>query len=65
MDEPFDAEKNLERDGVHDQFSKFYAYPEPEFNGTGTVRKEGYEETFENSNRRTRKSARPRFLSGP
>ena len=62
-DEIFDAEKTLKQDGANNRFSKFDTDPEPEFNGRGRVRKRGYEETFEHSNRRTRKSARPRFFS--
>ena len=61
--ETVDAKKTLKQDGAHDRFSKFDTDPEPEFNGRGRVRKRGYEETFEHSNRRTRKSARPGFLS--
>ena len=56
-DETFDAGKILKQDGGHDRFSKFYIAPEPEFNRRGTVRKREYEETFEHSNGRTRKSA--------
>ena len=63
-DETFDAEKTLKQDGAHDRFSKFDTDPEPDFNGRGRVRKWPYEETFEHSNGRTRKSARPRFLPG-
>ena len=61
--ETFDAEKTLKQDSAHDRFSKFDTDPEPDFNGRVRVRKQGYEETFEHSNGRTRKSARPRFLS--
>ena len=53
----FDADK------TQDIFSKFDTDPEEEFNGRGTARKRGYEENFEPSNRRTRKSARSRFVS--
>ena len=59
----FDAEKTLKQDGTHNRFSTFDTDPEPEFNGRRRVRKRGYEKFFEHSNGRTRKSARPRFLS--
>ena len=62
-DETFDAEKTLKEDGTHYIFSKFDTDTEPEFNRRGRVRKRGFEETFEHSNGRTRKSARPRFIS--
>ena len=62
-DEIFDAEKTLKQDGANNRFSKSDTDPEPELNGRGRFRKRGYEETFEHSNRRTRKSARPGFLS--
>ena len=63
-DETFDAEKTLKEDGAHYIFSKYRDKDtEPEFNGRGRVRKRGFEETFEHSNGRARKSARPRFLS--
>ena len=53
----------MDQDGTHDRFSKFDTDPEPQFNVTRRVRKRGYEETFECSNGRTKKSARLRFLS--
>ena len=62
-DEIFDAEKTLKQDSTHDRFSKFDTEPELEFNGRGRVRKRGCVEIFEHSIGRTRKSARPRFLS--
>ena len=62
-DEVFDAEGTLKQDRTNDRFSKFGTEPEPEFNGRGGVRKQGCVETFEHSNRRTRKSARSRFFS--
>ena len=63
-DETFDAEKTLKQDGIYNQFSKPDTNSEPtaEFHGRGSKRVN--EETSEHTNGRTRKSTRPRFLSG-
>ena len=65
--ETFDAEKTLEEDDATDnRLSKTDFDSEPEFTGRG-VRKRRAKERFESNESRisrSRKSARPRFLSG-
>ena len=63
-DKTFDAEKTLKQDCIHYRFSKPDTNSEPtaEFHGRGSKRVN--EETSEHTNGRTRKSTRPRFLSG-
>ena len=63
-DKPFDAEKTLKQDCIHYRFSKPDTNSEPTAEFHGRVRKIGHEETSEHNNKGTRKSARPRFLSG-
>ena len=55
--ETFDAEKTLKQDGIHDRFSKPDTGSEPTAQFHGRDRKRGHEETSENNNGRTRKSA--------
>ena len=63
----FDTEKTLEEDGAtDDRLSKTDFDSEPEFAGRGVRKRRAQELSESNESRvsRSRKSARPRFLSG-